>query len=114
MSDITMLQAQLLDADSTIKGLREKIDTQERWLSGRLAEIDRLGDELDKDDATIKRLRKALESLRIKEHDEFDDDCWYACPKSGKCCDEDADKNKCTCGMDRINEIIDNALRGEE
>ena len=84
------------------------------FIEGVCEQIKKLQYDLFAAKQELDRLRKALENLRIKEHDEFDEDCWYACPKSGKCCDESADKNKCTCGMDRINEIIDNALRGEK
>lgn len=40
------------------------------------------------------------------------EDCWYSCPKSGECCNEDLPKDKCTCGADIHNAAIDAALNG--
>ncbi len=54
-----------------------------------------------------KRLREALGKLR-REH-EVCDDCWYSCPKSGECCQENVSP-ECNCGADEANAIIDEAL----
>jgi hypothetical protein len=63
--------------------------------------------------AEIERLRAALLSLREDTHAECDD-CWYSCPKSGACCDQDRkDTDVCTCGVDRRNKIIDSVLKGD-
>lgn len=57
------------------------------------------------------RLREALKSLWRTEHDECQD-CWYSCPKSGNCCNDNAGDN-CTCGADATNVIIDTALESQ-
>ncbi len=36
------------------------------------------------------------------------EDCWYSCPESGECCNDDA--KGCTCGADRHNAAIDAAI----
>lgn len=72
-------------------------------------------DELDRADALkaeIERLREALESLRQSEHYECED-CWYSCEKHPDCCYV-GKGSECTCGMDRRNAIIDDALKGGE
>lgn len=50
-----------------------------------------------------------LESLR-RPHLVIEEDCWYSCPKSGECCDPDADKTKCNCGADAANDKLDEIL----
>lgn len=68
-----------------------------------------IASELGKANAKIEILKAALESLRKKKHNECED-CWYSCPKSEDYCGEDR-RDICTCGMDRINTIIDKALK---
>ena len=48
----------------------------------------------------IERLRKPVSHLECE-------DCWYSCPKSGKCCN-DNEGPECNCGAD-----AENALRTE-
>ena len=50
----------------------------------------------------INNLRFALLESR-REHYVCDGDCWYSCPKSGRCCDESRDETKCDCGADEWN-----------
>ena len=57
----------------------------------------------------IERLRFAL--IAAKRVHYVCDDCFYSCPKSGECCDNDADPNRCTCGADAHNAKIDEALK---
>ena len=76
------------------------------------AENEKLTEGLDKANAKIEKLRAVLENLRKKKHYECED-CWYSCPKSEDYCGEDR-RDICTCGMDRINTIIDKALKGGE
>ena len=71
-----------------------------------------IASELGKANAKIEILKAALENLRKKKHDEGVD-CWYSCPKSEDYCGKDR-RDICTCGMDRINTIIDKALKGGE
>lgn len=61
--------------------------------------------------AEIKKLREALEKARIK-HLVVDGDCWFSCPKSGECCNDNA-PDECNCGADRHNQAIDEALKGD-
>jgi hypothetical protein len=66
----------------------------------------------------VSRLRAALEAARPR-HLVVDGDCWYSCPKApsewgdgSACCDGDAvARGACTCGADRKNAAIDEALR---
>jgi len=53
-------------------------------------------------------LREKLEELRRPHY--VCDDCWYSCPKSGEeyCGNENPDR--CTCGADEHNSIIDEIL----
>lgn len=48
-----------------------------------------------------------LESLKRKHHIN-DEDCWYSCPASGKCCNDE--NEGCNCGADRVNEQIDKKI----
>ncbi len=50
----------------------------------------------------------ALESLKIP-HLNLDGDCWYSCPKSGYCCDENK-VDKCNCGAEAHNDKIDSLI----
>lgn len=56
----------------------------------------------------IKRLRAALEAAKIPHL--VVDDCWYSCPLSEKCCN-DQEPAKCNCGADDHNAKIDAALK---
>ena len=67
-----------------------------------------LCDEIDRLRAENERLREALKSLRRDSHYECED-CWYSCPKSGECCNDNA-SDRCTCGADAVNTLIDTAL----
>jgi predicted nucleic acid-binding Zn-ribbon protein len=37
-------------------------------------------------------------------------DCWYSCPKSGECCNDELPKDECNCGADEHNKKIDELL----
>lgn len=50
----------------------------------------------------------AIEALRIT-HLNLDEDCWYSCPKSGHCCDENK-VDRCNCGADEHNAKIDSII----
>ena len=50
-------------------------------------------------------LLKALEGTR-RSHFVLEDDCWYSCPKSGRCCNDNAGDD-CNCGADAHNARID-------
>lgn len=47
---------------------------------------------------------------RLRRPHLVEGDCWYSCPKSGDCCDDERDTNHCDCGADAHNAIIDAAL----
>lgn len=53
-------------------------------------------------------LRDELEKLRLP-HLVVDGDCWFSCPKSGECCNEES-KDVCTCGADEHNAMLDRIL----
>lgn len=53
------------------------------------------------------KLREKLELLRLKHY--VCDDCWYSCPKSGECCNNEP-KDYCNCGADSHNAVIDEIL----
>ena len=55
----------------------------------------------------LRRAREALTKLR-RSHMTCED-CWYSCPKSGECCNDGAG-DKCDCGADEDNAIIDGLL----
>jgi hypothetical protein len=52
-----------------------------------------------------------IKRVLTEEHDPCDGDCWYACPKSGQCCDERRDRNTCTCGKDHRDALLLEALQ---
>ena len=60
----------------------------------------------------IQQLEAVLKSLRSDKHYTCDD-CWYSCPKSGECCNDNKG-DECDCGTDRQNAIIDNAIEQPE
>ncbi len=60
------------------------------------------------EDDTIARLRAYLEAARRSHY--VCEDCWYSCPKSGSCCNDEIDRTKCNCGADAHNAKIDEAL----
>lgn len=51
---------------------------------------------------------EALEKLRRK-HFVLEEDCWYSCPASGECCNDNS-SGKCNCGAYEDNAIIDQAI----
>lgn len=53
-------------------------------------------------------VRDLIENLRRKHYE--CEDCWYSCPKSGECCNDDAGDD-CTCGADQHNARVDSLLR---
>ena len=61
------------------------------------------------EDIEIRRLRAALEAARRPHY--VCEDCWYSCPKSGYCCNDETPPNKCNCGADEHNAKIDEALK---
>lgn len=48
-----------------------------------------------------------LESLKRKHYINYDD-CWYSCPASGECCNDDLDE--CNCGADDFNKKINDKI----
>lgn len=54
----------------------------------------------------VARISSLIEQAR-QEHFLSDEDCWYACPKSGNCCDPAKPKDQCNCGADAHNAWID-------
>ena len=51
-----------------------------------------------------------FEKLRKKHY--YCEDCWYSCPKAEDgCCNEDFSDNKCNCGADEHNAILDEIIR---
>lgn len=50
------------------------------------------------------------EKLR-REHLVVDEDCYYSCPKSGQCCNENKPEDRCECGADRHNANLEDLLR---
>lgn len=55
---------------------------------------------------------RTLQALR-RAHYVLEEDCYYSCPASGRCCRDDAG-DKCTCGADEVNAKIDAALKAIE
>lgn len=58
------------------------------------------------------QLRAALEGA--KRHHLIVDDCWYSCPMSGECCNDELPKDKCTCGAEAHNSKVEAALNGNK
>jgi hypothetical protein len=54
------------------------------------------------------RFKEVLESLRLSHG--TCDDCFYSCPMSDECCDDEAER-KCNCGADAHNAKIDAAIK---
>jgi len=50
---------------------------------------------------------KELESLKREHY--ICDDCWYSCPKSNQCCDDEREY-ECSCNADNYNAKIDNII----
>src|SRR3990167_8003446 len=50
----------------------------------------------------IKALVAKLEPVA---HYICEEDCWYSCPKSGDCCEDRVDENKCFCWADNENKL---------
>lgn len=55
-------------------------------------------------DAAMERL-----SALHREHFVNDEDCWYSCPASGQCCNDELG-NECNCGANERNAVLDAAL----
>ena len=55
------------------------------------------------------RLLEILEALRPKEHFYLDADPWYSCPCHPNYRGDD-DRTKCSCGFDRKNKDVDEAI----
>lgn len=52
-----------------------------------------------------------LEKLR-RVHHVCDGDCYYSCPKSGECCDDQANEaGNCDCGADKHNDTLDGIIQ---
>ena len=101
-----------------MKSLLEKIiesmqlsSDNDLYCTLKSSECDAVLEELNARNNRIAELMAALESLRRTQHRECED-CWYSCPKSEGCCNDDEPSDKCDCGMDRQNAIIDTALKG--
>lgn len=65
----------------------------------------------DKARLVVAQLRQTLQEVRWRH--EMCEDGWYSCPKCPEGCLNDAmPKDKCSCGADYYNKIIDVALAG--
>jgi len=53
-------------------------------------------------------LREKLESLYVSHY--VCDDCWYSCPKTDQCCNDQNPKDCCNCGADKHNAVVDEIL----
>lgn len=51
------------------------------------------------------RVYEILEELR-RSRDQCED-CWYSCPKSGDCCNDNQKHDECNCGADRHNALVE-------
>ena len=40
----------------------------------------------------------ALAMIALRPHTVIDEDCWYSCPMSGQCCNDELPEYKCNCG----------------
>ena len=58
----------------------------------------------------IKKLKLIIESFRRKYHYFVDMDCWYSCPLHKDYCGDD-EELECTCGADKHNAKVDEALQ---
>lgn len=77
--------------------------------SERLAEIEKW----PLDNATeenvkwlIDRVRKLTAELMNHTGHYEGEDCWYSCPASGECCDENAD-TECNCGAEDARRVLE-------
>lgn len=61
---------------------------------------------MTRDDALV--LVGGLNRLR-REHLVVED-CWYSCPKSGECCNDNYADSECWCGADKHNALIDTLI----
>ena len=50
-----------------------------------------------------------LEALKLK-HYICDGDCWFSCPKSGECCNDETENDPCNCGADEHNQKVDTLI----
>lgn len=58
---------------------------------------------------TTENVLAELEKLRL-EHYECQGDCWFSCPLSGECCDENTNR-VCNCGASKHNELLDRIIK---
>ena len=58
--------------------------------------------------ARVERLKGALVKAKIP-HQVVEGDCWFSCPASGDCCNDNAG-TECNCGADAHNNAIEQAL----
>jgi hypothetical protein len=82
--------------------------------------VERLRDDAQNEDiASCAEAADEIDTLRAllleskRTHYVCDGDCWYSCPKSGQCCNEEP-KDKCDCGADAWNAKVDAALAVSE
>jgi len=54
---------------------------------------------------SVEDLIRELEELK-RDHFWLDEDCWYSCPMSGHCCNDNA-PIVCDCGADKHNAKVD-------
>ncbi len=108
--DVVQNEARREVAEQTRLANEAKAETERtREINVRMIDIQAsLRTELAAEKDENATLRVALQSLRM-DHFVLEEDCWYSCPKSGRCCDDSAG-TECTCSADRINAIIDAAL----
>lgn len=77
----------------------------------RIAELERrYADASDDYKGAVERIMQLETALRsVKRSHHICEDCWYSCPASGECCN-DNEGNECNCGADRHNAAIDTAI----
>lgn len=54
-------------------------------------------------------LREQLQAWLDRRHHVEEEDCWFSCPKSGECCNENQ-PDTCTCGKDELDKTLRAAL----
>lgn len=105
---ITLNEAQALIAEvESLKAENEMLNTKVEMEQRTISRFERRTTERwDEND----NLRKALSMAKIP-HLIVDEDCFYSCPKSGGCCNDNIDDSYCDCGADKHNKAIDNVLK---
>jgi hypothetical protein len=65
-------------------------------------------------EALVERVKVLEEALKQARHSHLvvHEDCWYSCPESGECCNDN--EHGCNCGANYRNVLIDQALAQEQ